>query len=126
MYLSASYHRELFWEKTISRKHGLVFPIFRKEFYIFPLSSWICYCSSIYISSYIFLSLLTIRDEKSNSNLQIVNSKIKIDIFKRIYTYALQKTGCTHRQENRRLVGHFYDMKNRFWAVGCGLGWAVE
>ena len=31
----------------------------------------------------------------------------------------------THRQENRRLVGHFYDMKNRFWAVGCGLGWAV-
>ena len=19
----------------------------------------------------------------------------------------------------------FYDMKNRFWAVGCGLGWAV-
>ena len=21
---------------------------------------------------------------------------------------------------------HFYDMKNRFWAVGCGLGWAVE
>ena len=31
-----------------------------------------------------------------------------------------------HRQENRRLVGHFYDMKNRFWAVGCGLGWAVE
>jgi hypothetical protein len=23
-------------------------------------------------------------------------------------------------------VGHFYDMKNRFWAVGCGLGWAVE
>ena len=20
----------------------------------------------------------------------------------------------------------FYDMKNRFWAVGCGLGWAVE
>ena len=32
----------------------------------------------------------------------------------------------THRQENRRLVGHFYDMKNQFWAVGCGLGWAVE
>ena len=31
-----------------------------------------------------------------------------------------------HRQENRRLVGHFYDMKNQFWAVGCGLGWAVE
>ena len=30
-----------------------------------------------------------------------------------------------HRQENRRLVGHFYDMKNRLWAVGCGLGWAV-
>ena len=30
-----------------------------------------------------------------------------------------------HRQENRRLVGHFYDMKNRFWAVGCGLSWAV-
>ena len=30
-----------------------------------------------------------------------------------------------HRQENRRLVGHFYDMKNLFWAVGCGLGWAV-
>ena len=21
-------------------------------------------------------------------------------------------------------MGHFYDMKNRFWAVGCGLGWA--
>jgi hypothetical protein len=34
--------------------------------------------------------------------------------------------GLNHRQENRRLVGHFYDMKNRFWAVGCGLGWAVE
>jgi hypothetical protein len=34
--------------------------------------------------------------------------------------------GLGHRQENRRLVGHFYDMKNRFWAVGCGLGWAVE
>ena len=32
----------------------------------------------------------------------------------------------THRHENRRLVGHFYDMKNQFWAVGCGLGWAVE
>jgi hypothetical protein len=31
-----------------------------------------------------------------------------------------------HRQENRHLVGHFYDMKNQFWAVGCGLGWAVE
>ena len=30
-----------------------------------------------------------------------------------------------HRQENRHLVGHFYDMRNRFWAVGCGLGWAV-
>ena len=36
------------------------------------------------------------------------------------------KHGSAHRQENRRLVGHFYDMKNRFWAVGCGLGWAVE
>ena len=23
--------------------------------------------------------------------------------------------GLGHRQENRRLVGHFYDMKNRFW-----------
>ena len=33
--------------------------------------------------------------------------------------------GPWHRQENRRLVGHFYDMKNRFWAVGCGLGCAV-
>ena len=33
--------------------------------------------------------------------------------------------GKANRQENRRLVGHFYDMKNRFWAVGCGLGWAV-
>ena len=22
-------------------------------------------------------------------------------------------------------MGHFYDMKNRFWTVGCGLGWAV-
>ena len=31
-----------------------------------------------------------------------------------------------HREEDRGLVGHFYDMKNRFWAVGCGLGWAVE
>ena len=30
-----------------------------------------------------------------------------------------------HKQENRRLVGHFYDMKNQFWAVCCGLGWAV-
>ena len=20
---------------------------------------------------------------------------------------------------------HFYNMKHRFWAVGCGLGWAV-
>ena len=25
--------------------------------------------------------------------------------------------GNIHRQENRRLVGNFYDMKNRFWAV---------
>ena len=33
--------------------------------------------------------------------------------------------GYSHKQEKRRLVGHFYDMKNRFWAVGCGLGWAV-
>ena len=32
----------------------------------------------------------------------------------------------SHKQENRRLMGHFYDMKNRFWAVGCGLDWAVE
>ena len=23
------------------------------------------------------------------------------------------------------LGGTFYDMKNRFWADGCGLGWAV-
>ena len=23
------------------------------------------------------------------------------------------------------MVGHFYDMKRRFWAVGCGLGWSV-
>ena len=37
----------------------------------------------------------------------------------------LAQVASTHRQENRRLVGHFYDMKNRFWAVGCGLGWAV-
>ena len=22
-------------------------------------------------------------------------------------------------------MGHYYDMRNRFWAVGCGLGWAV-
>jgi hypothetical protein len=35
-------------------------------------------------------------------------------------------TGVAHREEDRGLVGHFYDMKNRFWAVGCGLGWAVE
>ena len=35
------------------------------------------------------------------------------------------KIGMYHKQENRRLMGHFYDMKNRFWAVGCGLGWAV-
>ena len=32
----------------------------------------------------------------------------------------------THRQENRRMVGHFYDMKNRFWAVGCGLGCGIK
>jgi hypothetical protein len=32
---------------------------------------------------------------------------------------------CTAGQENRRLVGHFYDMKNQFWVVGCGLDWAV-
>ena len=40
--------------------------------------------------------------------------------------FNLNVQGSSHRQENRRLVGHFYDMKNRFWAVGCGLGWAVE
>jgi hypothetical protein len=43
--------------------------------------------------------------------------------------YGNKNDSChrsNHRQENRRLVGHFYDMKNRFWAVGCGLGWAVE
>ena len=38
--------------------------------------------------------------------------------FKHVHSY--------HREEDRGLVGHFYDMKNRFWAVGCGLGWAVE
>ena len=32
----------------------------------------------------------------------------------------LLRIGPNHRQENRRLVGHFYDMKNRLWAVGCG------
>ena len=37
----------------------------------------------------------------------------------------LHEYGFGHRQENRRLVGHFYDMENQFWAVGCGLGWAV-
>ena len=36
----------------------------------------------------------------------------------------LLRIGPNHRQENRRLVGHFYDMKNKFWAVGYGLGWA--
>jgi hypothetical protein len=48
---------------------------------------------------------------------------------KKLSLYLLPKFSTvpfTHRQENRRLVGHFYDMKNRFWAVGCGLGWAVE
>ena len=43
-----------------------------------------------------------------------------------IYSGVMQEPlGPWHRQENRRLVGHFYDMKNRFWAVGCGLGCAV-
>ena len=44
----------------------------------------------------------------------------------RNYYTVFKKKSYNHRQENRRLVGHFYDMKNRFWAVGCGLGWAVE
>ena len=39
--------------------------------------------------------------------------------------YETILNGLDHRQENRRLVGHFYDMKNQSWAVGCGLGWAV-
>ena len=31
-----------------------------------------------------------------------------------------------HRQENRRLVAHFYDMKDQFGLLAvCGLGWAV-
>ena len=38
---------------------------------------------------------------------------------------SFYNNSAKHRQEDRRLVGHFYDMKNRFWAVGCGLGWAV-
>ena len=38
---------------------------------------------------------------------------------------ASKETTVHHRQENRRMVGHFYDMKRRFWAVGCGLGWSV-
>jgi hypothetical protein len=24
------------------------------------------------------------------------------------------------------VLGHIYDMKNQFWAVGCGLGWKVK
>ena len=31
--------------------------------------------------------------------------------------------GYTHRQENRRLVGHFYDMKIDFGLLA--VGWAV-
>ncbi len=23
-------------------------------------------------------------------------------------------------------MGHIYNMKNQFWAVGCGLGWTVK
>ena len=43
-----------------------------------------------------------------------------------LFYYGKKCPLANHRQENRRLVGHLYDMKNRFWAVGCGLGWAVE
>ena len=51
---------------------------------------------------------------KTNKNPDFSPSKIN------------ENPGLLHREEDRGLVGHFYDMKNRFWAVGCGLGWAVE
>jgi hypothetical protein len=53
-----------------------------------------------------------------------VKERLK-NVSERGYNLGGQKV-VDHRQENRRLVGHFYDMKNRFWAVGCGLGCAVE
>ena len=61
--------------------------------------------------------------EKRSCNSKYVSKAHKhfVDMTLSIFCVAL-----LHRQEDRRLVGHFYDMKNRFWAVGCGLGWAVE
>ena len=63
-------------------------------------------------------------------NIQIEPDVVHNTRYKRAYKNALIFLLTTyhykHRQENRRLVGHFYDMKNQFWAVGCGLGWAVE
>jgi hypothetical protein len=52
--------------------------------------------------------------------------KVSFHVSVKAQTFKFISVGLLHRQENRRLVGHFYDMKNRFWAVGCELGWAVE
>ena len=32
----------------------------------------------------------------------------------------------TDKRTDRCLVQRFHNMKNQFWAVGCGLGWTVK
>ena len=66
-------------------------------------------------------SSLSNRRFGSDESTESFSNKVQLRKF-----YFQKHVAPTHRQENRRLVGHFYDMKNRFWAVGCGLGWAVE
>ena len=56
----------------------------------------------------------SIRKKIKFLNIRVVNN--------RIFNFRKSKFTTNHRRENRRLVGHFYVMKNRFWAVGCGLG----
>ena len=45
---------------------------------------------------------------------------IKSRVEARVTIQKINSLGVLHREEDRGLVGHFYDMKNRFWAVGCG------
>ena len=61
------------------------------------------------------------REEKSRRlNLKRMQHISTLQQLSNFFLYS------SHRQENRRLVGHFYDMKNRFWAVGCGLGCGIK
>ena len=65
------------------------------------------------------------QNPRNKSSHSITLSALDLVQYAQMLPRMKQSMGHTHRQENRRLVGHFYDMKNRFWAVGCGLGWAV-